>query len=130
MSRVENLVGVASNQVSWTNRDGLEHLNGRLRAPFIDNRNLLPSEQVWDLGLNMFEVSQVRLRSRVRGFKGSVCSSLGFGISAANRYSYNMRGQLRHIPNAIEFFDRIERILDSNDVLDIRDIRLLMDFVT
>ena len=54
---------------------------------------------------------------------------LGFGISGANRYSYNMRGQLSHSPEATEFFDRIERMLDSNDVLDIRDIRLLIDFV-
>ena len=40
-----------------------------------------------------------------------------------------MRRQLHHVPEATGFFDRIERMIDSNDVLDIRDIRLLMDFV-
>ena len=124
MSRVENLVGVAPNQISWTNTHGLEQLNGRLRAPFTDNRNLLPPEQVWDLVLNMFEVARARFRN-VQGMPYVL--RLGFG---ANRYSYNMRGQLRHIPEATEFFERIERMIDSNDVLDIRDIRLLMDFVT
>ena len=126
MSRVENLVGVAPNQISWTNTHGLEQLNGRLRAPFTDNRNLLPPEQVWDLVLNMFEVARARFRN-VQGMRYVL--RLGFGISGANRYSYNMRGQLRHIPEATEFFERIERMIDSNDVLDIRDIRLLMDFV-
>ena len=61
MSRVENLVGVAPNAIAWTENHGLVQLNERLRAPFTDNRNLLPPEQMWDLVLNMFEVAQERI---------------------------------------------------------------------
>ena len=75
----------------------------------------------------MFEVARARFKKRSRD---AVCSSLRFGISGANRYSYNMRGQLCHFPEATEFFNRIERMLDSNDGLDILDIRFLIDFVS
>ena len=126
MSRVENLVGVAPNAIAWTENHGLVQLNGRLRAPFTDNRNLLPPEQMWDLVLNMFEVAQERFRNDHRR---RYVLRLGFGISGANRYSYSMKGRIRDTPEASTFFDRIERMIDSNDTLDIRDIRLLMDFI-
>ena len=126
MSRVENLVGVAPNAIAWTENHGLVQLTGRLRAPFTDNRNLLPPEQIWDLVLNMFEVAQERFRNAQQR---RYVLRLGFGISGANRYSYSMKGRIRDTPEASTFFDRIERMIDSNDTLDIRDIRLLMDFI-
>ncbi len=127
MRPVANLIGVAPNVIALTDTHGLTQLNGRLCAPFTDNRNLLPPEQVWDLVLNMFEVARARF-SNDQGIRYIL--RLGFGITGANRYNYSMRGNLYGIPGASEFFDKIERMLDSNDVLDIRDIRLLIDFVS
>ena len=75
----------------------------------------------------MFEVAQQRFRN---DHAMRYVLRLGFGISGANRHSYSMSGTLNHIPEASAFFDRIERMIDSNDMLDIRDIRLLMDFVS
>ena len=42
---------------------------------------------------------------------------------------YSMKGSIHDTPEASTFFDRIEGMIDSNDMLDIRDIRLLMDFI-
>ena len=77
MSRVENLDGVAPNVIAWTENHGLVQLNGRLCAPFTDNRNLLPPEQRWDLVLNMFEVARARFRN-VQGMRYVLI--LGFGL--------------------------------------------------
>ena len=100
---IKNL-GVGTNQIACTDTHGLEPLNGILCAPFTDNRNLLPPKQVWDLVLKLFE-GQERFRS-VQAIRYVL--RLRFGISGANRYSYNMRGQLRRIPEATGFFERIE----------------------
>ena len=37
-----------------------------------------------------------------------------------------VKGHLHRIPEESEFFDRIERMIDSNDVLDNRDISWIL----
>jgi hypothetical protein len=125
MQRIPDLVGVAPNRIFWTENFGTVRLLGNLRPPYTDNRNLEPHLQVWDLLMNMFQSARNRFgRQNVR-----YVLRLGTGVQGANRYNFNMKGRLSEYPDEENFFNRIERMMDSNDTLDIRDIHLLFDFL-
>lgn len=121
MDRTPDLRGRAPNSIIWTTHHGVDHLTGRLRPPYTDNRDLTPPLQLWDLLMHMFDTARQR-------YMGSTSYTLrmGVGVTNANRYNLSMRGRLNQNPDPNVFFDRIERMLDSNDSFDIRDIRLLM----
>ncbi|KAI8915837.1 hypothetical protein EDD86DRAFT_5685 [Gorgonomyces haynaldii] len=125
MDPVPDLVGPAPNVISWTTYHGVDHLNGRLRPPYTDNRNLMPPLQIWDLLMYMFETAQ----HRDENLNIKYTLRMGFGASGANRYNLSMRGRLDQDLDPDAFLGRIEWMLDSNDTLDIRDIRLLIVFV-
>ena len=74
----------------------------------------------------MSEVAQERFRNDRRM---QYILRLGFGILGGNRYCHRFNNSLNHIPEARVFFDRIEQMINSNDMLDIRVIRLLIDFI-
>lgn len=120
-----DLIGVAPNHVSWTENFGNARIQGNLRPPYTDNRNLEPHLQVWDLLMYLFESSRRRFSNRSVRY----ILRMGTGVQGANRYNFNMKGQLRNNPDEDAFFNRIEKMMDSNDSLDIRDIHLTLDFL-
>ena len=125
MLRTADLHGVAPNRIYWTENFGTERLHGHLRPPYTDNRNLPPPFQVWDLLMNMFDLARQHFHNPSMNY----ILRMGTGVEGANRYNFNMRGRLRTSPNEEGFFNRIERMIDSNDALDIRDIHLSLDFL-
>ncbi|KAI8910421.1 hypothetical protein EDD86DRAFT_270017 [Gorgonomyces haynaldii] len=127
MDPTPDLDGAAPNSISWTNLHGVDHLNGQLRPPYTDNRNLMPPPlQMWDLLMHMFDMARRRYWNKPRiGYT----LRMGVGVAGANRYNLSMQGRLDQNPDPDAFLGRIEQMLDPNDTLDIRDIRLLMVFV-
>jgi hypothetical protein len=126
MDTIPNLEGPAPNNISWTTIHGVDQLRGSLRPPYTDNRNLAPPFQIWDLVLHMFDValeryvSQPTMRYILR---------LGFGIAGTNRYNHSIRGTLGGNIDPNSFFNKMERMLNSNDSYDIRHIQFVMDFI-
>ena len=115
------------NRISWvTNVHGVNQLYGQVQYPYTDNRNLPPPFQLKDLVIQMFENARIQFSDHPNM---RYILRVGFGVTGTNRYNHNLRGTLNENPNPSYFFDRIENMLDSNDTLDIRDIRLLMDFI-
>ncbi len=125
MDLVPDLEGPAPNNISWTTH-GTDRLRGNLRPPYTDNRNLTPPLQIWDLVMHMFDVARDRYRNHLNK---RYILRLGFGAAGANRYNHSIRGTLESNIDPNFFFDKMERMLNSNESFDVRDIQFVMDFI-
>jgi hypothetical protein len=125
MSAIPHLIGPAPNEITWVTFRGVDQLSGRLRPPYSDNRGLAPPLQIWDLIMHMFDEARHHFASR----NPKYIFRMGFGVAGANRYQLSIRGSLNTNPDPVQFLGRIESLIDSNDSLDVRDIRLVLDFI-
>ncbi|KAI3656573.1 hypothetical protein MP638_000559 [Amoeboaphelidium occidentale] len=110
--------------ITYPSIGGVPHVEGRLLNPLVNPRILLPDQQVRVLAERIVQAAI----HRYPGNRGGIMR-IGVGIHQANRYNLSIRERDLNAFNYQKLLDRVERMVDSNDAVNILDIVLLLGVV-